>query len=510
MNKSGIAWLWLAFSPAASYFRVHEDIWAGYGQNPQHTAISPVPAQPLNSIHWSTSVDLDAPTGDELMIHYGSISVTAANTVLVPVKTGAMDGFEVRAYHGATGAFMYALTTGYTVPSSAWIPPYGPTLSGGTRLYYPGAAGTVYYRDAVNSPKGPNGQSGATGQFVFYGKSVYQANRGTLHSDVRISTPITADRFGNIYFGFIATPGNAADVVGGLARINAGGEGAWVSAWTLSGHDPNITQVALNCAPALSNDQRTVYVVASGPDEFTSGYMVALSAETLAPLSRRPLMDPRGGPATISSDSSGSPMVGPDGDVYYGVLENNCCSSHNDRGWMLHFNASLRMEKEPGSFGWDNTASIVPAAAIPSYHGRSSYLILTKYNNYLGVGSGDGVNKMAVLDPHETQLDEYAGPPVTVMREVLTVTGVTSEATQDFPTAVSEWCVNTAAIDPFTKAALVNSEDGVLYRWDFSSNTLLQRITLGNRRGEAYTPTAIGPDGTVYAINDAILYAVGK
>jgi len=29
-------------------------------------------------------------------------------------------------------------------------------------------------------------------------------------------------------------------------------------------------------------------------------------------------------------------------------------------------------------------------------------------------------------------------------------------------------------------------------------------------RGEAYTPTAIGGDGTVYAINDGMFYAVGQ
>jgi hypothetical protein len=65
-------------------------------------------------------------------------------------------------------------------------------------------------------------------------------------------------------------------------------------------------------------------------------------------------------------------------------------------------------------------------------------------------------------------------------------------------------------MDPFTMAAIVNSEDGTVYRWDFKSNTLSQRVVLTSGLGEAYTPTIIGPDGTAYAVNDAILFAVGN
>jgi hypothetical protein len=288
--------------------------------------------------------------------------------------------------------------------------------------------------------------------------------------------------------------------------------GTWVSAKSLAGNDPSVSQVTLNCAPALSNDQRTVYAVVSGGTEFdTNGYLVSFNATTLAPIAHAPLFDPlSGGRATVSSDSSAAPMVGPDGDVYYGVLEYPCCGSHNDRGWMLHFNSTLSTLKTPGSFGWDNTASVVPASIVPSYTGTSSYLILTKYNNYAGVGTGDGVNKIAVLDPNGAMLDEYATGPVTVMSEVITVKGVTSEASGSYPNAVYEWCINTAAIDPYTKSAIINSEDGVVYRWDFTSNSLLQRLPLTSGRGEAYTPTAIGPDGAVYAINDAILFSIGN
>jgi hypothetical protein len=519
--KSAAALLTLSLASAASYGQSLNVPWSAYAHDPQHTAVSATAAQPLNRIHWSTPVDLNAPSGGGLFIHYGSISVTAGNTVLVPVKTGtgynpgacaAGDSFEVLAFAGATGTPLYTLCSDYSLPPSNWIPPFGPSLSLGTRLYYPGAGGTVYYRDLVNAANGPNGLPGATGQLVFYGKTIYAAHQSALNAAIQISTPITADRSGDIFFGFIAAPGNDAGVVSGIARIGPSGAGAWVSAASLAGNDPGVAQVALNCAPALSNDQRTVYVAVSGGNEFdTDGYLVSLNATTLAPIAHAQLLDPLSGSgATVSGDSSAAPMVGPDGDVYYGVLEGPCCSSHNDRGWMLHFNSTLSTLKTPGSFGWDNTPSVVPASIVPGYTGTSSYLILTKYNNYEAVGTGDGVNKVAVVDPNGAMQDEYATSPVTVMSEVIAVTGVTSLANLNYPNAVYEWCVNTTAIDPSTKSAIINSEDGVVYRWDFTSNTLLQRLTLTSGRSEAYTPTAIGPDGSVYAISDSILFSVGN
>jgi hypothetical protein len=86
---------------------------------------------------------------------------------------------------------------------------------------------------------------------------------------------------------------------------------------------------------------------------------------------------------------------------------------------------------------------------------------------------------------------------------------VTSQENPTYPLAVKEWCINTTAIDPFTKSAIINSEDGAVYRWDFTSNTLSQKLVLTSGRGEAYTPTVIAPDGAVYAINDAVLFSVG-
>ena len=482
--------------------------WGGYGHDPQHTGISATAGQPLNSIHWHTPVDLNPPGGGSgpLFVHYGSPVVTAGNTVIVPAGNGGAS-FQLQAFNGANGAPVYTLTSDYSLPPHSWTPPYGPALALDSRLFYAGAGGTLYYRDLPNAAKGPNGQAGATGQFAFYGMPIYLANQAAMNAAVQISTPLTADRSGNIYFGFTVTGSNPAGLVSGIAKVSYTGAGMWTSAVALT-NDSGANQIAQNCAPALNNTQTLVYVATSNGAEYGYGYLTSMTAAKLAPVSYVGLSDPgTGDSAAVSTDSSASPMVGPDGDVYYGVLEAPCCSWHHDRGWLLHFDSTLSALKTPGSFGWDDTASVVPAAAIPGYAGTSSYLILTKYNNYAEAG-GNGVNEVAVLDPTATQPDAYSS--VTVLKEVITVKGVTADPSDGGLPSVREWCINTAAVDPFTKSAIVNSEDGAVYRWDFASNSLSQRLTLTSGRGEAYTPTVIGPDGTSYAINDAILFAVGN
>jgi hypothetical protein len=275
--------------------------------------------------------------------------------------------------------------------------------------------------------------------------------------------------------------------------------------------DAAITKPATNSAPAVSPDQATLYVavnsaVASGTVQ--GGYLLALDSRTLAVKGRVALLDPLTGTrARVSDDGTSSPTVGPDGAVFFGVLE-AVFGSHNGRGWLLHFDALLTTSRTPGGFGWDDTASVVPAAMVPSYSGPSSYLLMTKYNNYSGAGSGDGKNRVAVIDPGATQRDDVSGLPI--MREVLTILGPTPEPGSSYAGAVTEWCINTAAVDPLTKSVLVNSEDGYLYRWDLTLNRFTQRIRLTSGIAESYTPTAIGADGAVYAINNAVLFSIGK
>jgi hypothetical protein len=474
-------------------------IWSGFGGDAQHTAQSSIGSQALQSIKWQTPVDLNPQySGGDLLIHYGEVAITPNNTVIVPVKTGASDGFAINAFDGASGAAKWTTSTDYTLPPHDWTPSYSPALTPGGRLYYAGAGGTVYYRDNVGTAS-----PGPANQLAFYGNAAYAANKGAFNSSVFIDTPITSDALGNIYFGYQVTGANPANLSGGIARIAANGAATFIAAATASG-DAGITHVQQNSAPALSRDGSTLYVAVS---DGGSGYLLALNSTTLAQQAKVALHDPlSGSPAWMDDVSTASPTVGPDGDVYFGVLEDPFPENH-DRGWLLHFSANLATTKTPGAFGWDDTASVVPASMVPSYHGPSQYLLMTKYNHYASEG-GDGVNKLAIVDPGSTQIDPVTGH--TIMKEVLTIAGVTpDEEFPELPNAVREWCINSAVVDAATDSILAGSEDGKLYRWDLATNTFSEVITLTPGIGEAYTPTVIGADGTVYAINNATLFAVG-
>jgi hypothetical protein len=478
--------------------------WWSFGRDAQHSAIGAIATQDLNRISWSTPLDL-APTytaGGALLVHYGSPVVTSHNTVVLPVKTGVAGGFRVEARSGGNGGVIWSAGTDYRLPPHNWVPSYNLALTAGNRLYAPGAGGKLLVKDDADA------SGGALRTVVFYGAAAYNASPAAFDAGVFINTPLTIDAQGTVFFGFMATAANAAGLVSGIARVDANGNGSWTPAATAAG-DAAIDKVAMNSAPALSADAKTLYVaVNTAPvaGQVQAGYLLALDSTTLAMKGRALLVDPAfGTPARVSDDATASPAVGPDGDVFFGVLESTF-GTHNARGWLLHFDATLATPSVPGGFGWDNTASIVPASMVPSYTGTSTYLLMTKYNDYAGVGTGTGANRLAVIDPHATQVDPISGR--TIMKEVLKILGATFEAGS--AVAVKEWCINTAAVDPLTKSVLVNSEDGYLYRWDLSVNRLTQRIQLTSGIGESYTPTAIGADGAVYAVNNAVLFSIAK
>ena len=233
--------------------------WTQYAHDPQHTTISAVPSQIPQQVRWSTPVDL-APqyTGSDLYIHYGTPLITPANTVIVPVKTGATDGFEVEAIAAYQGTVLWTLSTDYSVPPHDWFPICGITLTpDGSTLAIPAAGGTIL------TYANPDNANGTPTRIAFFGIDNYNANPSAWNAAIQICTPISSDAQGNLYFGFIssgaALPGYPNGISSGLARISNTGAGSFVSAAAISG-DATMVKVTYNCAVAFSNDGSTLYV----------------------------------------------------------------------------------------------------------------------------------------------------------------------------------------------------------------------------------------------------------
>ena len=478
--------------------------WTGFANNAQHTAIAPVTPQPLDRVHWHVKVDHHPGTltpHDGPVSHYSSPMITSANTVIVPTRLGPRRGFEVVAYSGVDGTRLWRFHTDETSPLDSqpqFPPPLPATLRDDTHVAVAGAGGTVLIRRHVNRARG------GVRRIAFYGLGRWRAHRHAYRRDVHITTPLTTGPDGSLYFGFAATSDAPGGLRNGVARISASGRGSWVSARALAGGHRG-AHVVDNCAPALSHDGRTAYIALLSHQVPS---LVGFDTTHLKPEYRHKLRDPQTHkPASILFDAStATPTVGPDGDVFYGVLGNPLVK-HDVRGWLFHFDPDLTKVETPGSFGWDQSVSVVPAASVPSYQGSSSYLLVSKYNNYAIGPHGDGRNELALLDPHAAQRDDYSR--VRVMREVSTV--LSPRHPPHTPAGETyEWCVNSVAVDPATGTAIANNEDGRLYRWDLDTGQLVEQIKLGPAVGQAYTMTVVGPDGTSYAIENAILYAVGS
>ena len=254
---------------------------------------------------------------------------------------GPAEDWRIHAGRPEAHGLYWHLASDYVSPPHDWMPAFPMALAGQETLYFAARAAPCC---SALRPTGPRGRTEGSPSM---GLECSRRRRGTgaddhdRHADHR-------DAQGNAWFGFVAAGANPAGLSSGLARISLTGPGRWISA-AAAAKDPAMTHVAMGCAPALSTDGRTIYVAVSNG---ASGSLVGLDAATLAPKYRSALLDPASGDgAWVSDDSSASPTIGPDGDVFFGVLENPF-PSHNDRGWLLHFSADLTQIRTPGSFGW--------------------------------------------------------------------------------------------------------------------------------------------------------------
>jgi hypothetical protein len=474
---------------------------------------------------------------------------TAANTGTYQISNVTSTSFTLNGVTGNgtyTGEGLWVLSTtsstatSYIEPAYSWLPPdqaaYDPVTD---RVYFPGPGGTIDY---ISHPDIATGVVTPV-QEAFYGTSNYIKNPSAYDASIYINTPLTVDAQGNIYFGYAVTGSNPSNITeGGIARISASGTARHVSAFAAADtagqapSDDGNWVAALGSAPALSNDGSTVYFAVDDGGYGLSGneynaYLVGLNSSNLQPKYSVQLYDPTTGngvPATgvqttgngagVIDVSTASPMVAPDGTIYMGVFGSNFDGS---RGSLLHFSGNLQTEYIPGAFGWDDTPSIIPTAMVSSYTGSSSYLILSKYNNYAnaetGSSGGNGVNEIAILDPYASQPDpnndpQPGGQPMPVMKQILTFASPSPDIPNingGDPNAVREWCTNGSAVDPATDSIFANDEDGYTYQWNLGTNTITHTVEVSQGYGVPYTPTAISPNGEVFSDNGGTLFALG-
>lgn len=272
-------------------------------------------------------------------------------------------------------------------------------------------------------------------------------------------------------------------------------------------------------------NQRWGYLLAVAPDltlkwaaslrnRFADGCEVALPPNGSAGGCRagaRTGVDPADnelGSGIVDDDSTGTPVVAPDGRILVTVA-----TRYNYAGGHL-------MVFEPdgayaGAYaaGWDCTPAI--------YRHDGTYSIVLKEHRYGGVGSycnedpfcpsrGEANDPSLAEAYFVTQLSRSLAVEWRFRNETTdscrrTATGL--ECVNDHPNGF-HWCVNAPAVDA-AGVVYANGEDGYLYAIA-QGGRLNGRVFLESSRGAAYTPVSIGNDGLVYVMNSGSAFVIGE
>jgi outer membrane protein assembly factor BamB len=481
-----------------------------------------------------------AATGDDLLVHYAT-PIVDGDDVFVVVKSGTFTpgdwstqrwGVEALRWHaGRLQQRWVTMSEWKPVPHTgggvgpAFEPVFQPVLANGY-IYMPerGVGLARINRD--------------TGAIVDFPGSL-----PTVLLNAYITSPLVTDAAGNIYFNVIflanANPWTTDIVDAWIQRIapDNSGKRAQYSAivtgapaatagcrssfseddlpWPPSqtAVPPDITcgsqRPGINVAPAIASDG-TIYTVSRAHFNSRYSYLVALNQD-LTPKWTQSLRDRfndgcnvtlpqnataggcRGGAFTgvdpadntmgagrVIDDSSSSPLIAPDGSVFYGAY-----TRYNyTQGHLMHFSSTgTYLGSYP--FGWDITPGI--------YAHSNTYSIITKENRY-PVGT-------YCDDPTFCPLARPGAYFITALDPSLHVQW-SLPAPKGF-----EWCINGPAIDA-NGVSYVNSEDGWLYSIN-SDGTLRQSIQLTTAIGQAYTPVVVDDQGRIYAEKAGTLFVVG-
>ncbi|MDQ6800222.1 MAG: hypothetical protein M3041_05230 [Acidobacteriota bacterium] len=481
--------------------------------------------------------------GNDLFVHYATPLIDG-DDVFVEIKGGTYTindwstqtwGVQALRWQGSK------LTSRWTVFSDwkpvpftgggvgpAFEPVFQPVLSSGY-LFMPGVGGSVLRVDRE------------TGQIIDrFGEPQ------PLDSSTFVSGPIVADAAGSLYYNVIAlartlpwntdvrdawitriTPqfavsfGHYSKLVAQAPSPTAECVGAFAFSELPWPPSPDAVPPAITCgsqrpgvnvAPAVAPDG-SVYTISRTHFNSRYTYLVALDS-TLTPKWSTSLRDrfndgcnvllpPNGTPGGCREgaiqgvdpsdntpgagraidDSSASPLIAPDGSVFYGAF-----TRYNYfQGHLMHFSTSGAY-LGAYRFGWDITPAIFPRV--------NGYSIVTKENHYpVGSYCDD-----SIYCPSVRRATDPSGYFVTRLDESLAVEWQVRNPNNQ------EWCVNGPAIDR-DGVSYVNAEDGFLYAIA-PDGTIRESIMLTEALGQAYTPVAIDDNGRVYAEKAGRMFVV--
>ena len=543
---------------------VAQQTWNQWAGGPSHRGSLPVAGHRFAKMLANIVVDpfandARAEAGGALLVHYQT-PLSDGRDVFMEVKTGTYSTFRtwetqtwnVRKFQWEDGQLVARWTA-----ESDWNPV--PWAAGGARfepvfhaaltetsVIMPGTGGTLLEVD-----RNTGAITRRLGQFD-----------ETLDPRTYVTSPITIDGQGNIYYNVLQVAAQTpwtTDIGGAwLVKVAANGQASRVSYSALVPNAPSLCtaefpvnslpwppapdavapsvpcgsqRAGLNLAPAVAPDG-TVYTVSRAHLNMRWGWLVAVNPDLSLKWSRslrnrlndgcNVLLPPNGmpggcrpGAATgvdpsdnergsggVNDNSTSSPIVAPDGSIYYGAFTRYNYS----QGHLMRFSAAGDfLNSYP--FGWDVTPAI--------WEHDGTFSIVTKENRYVFAGSYCGSCSSARI-PTEPE-GYYITQLNPQLQREWQYKATNTESCERMPDGsivceddrpeTFEWCVNSVAVDR-NGVVYVNSEDGHLYAIN-QGGTVRERIFLQLALGAAYTPLSLGVDGKIYTQNAGRLFVVG-
>ncbi len=432
--------------------------WYQFNHDAQHSGFLPaVQGQNLDTIRFSKLYDSAASGTGDLLIHYDVPKVDDNGNPYIVLRD-RVDGqitYSVQKLD-SSGTELWTFTSDYRSVSAGWEPSFSFVVGNGL-VYVAGLYGVIH----VISPD--DGREIV--DIVSY--EIPDPIPDGLAAGVAVSGPPAIDADGTLYYVVRST---FADVRSHLVKVSAADFTISTVAYAdLTGESSE--RPGLNAGPAIAPDG-TIYVGSRRTASPVQHRLLAVNADMTLKWIGDMASDP-GHVALISDLSTSNPVVGPDGRVFYGGVNSN----EQSDGYLYSFDPADGSFLGQFPFGWDSTPGIYPDPDGDPTH----YHLIEKQNLYTS---------------HRYYLVS------------INPNGMTLEWRWELPTAGKELCVNAVVVDKNGNSYFLG-EDGYFYRVEFGGENW-SRIMLGAPRNAAYTPAAMGPDGTVYALDDRSFYIVGN